>query len=179
MKAATRTPSPPGTSARGMARLSAVQAVFQLLQSEDKAADVVEQFLSFRVAEGGDAGMPVAADRPFFSSLVKGVEADQAALLELVEGSLAADWTLARLDRLMRAVLVTGVHEMKARRDVPAPVVLSEYARVAGQFYQGNEPGFVTSVLDRIGRRLRPDEFSERNDDAGKGTPDGAAPKPD
>ena len=174
MKAAAPRPAPPGTSARGMARLSAVQAVFQLMQSGDKAADVVDQFLRYRVGEGGDAGMPVEADRPFFSALVKGVEADQPALLELVESSLAADWKLARLDRLMRAVLVTGVHEMKARRDVPAPVVLSEYARVAGQFYQGNEPGFVTSVLDRIGRRLRPEEFAERKDDA---TPNGPAPK--
>ena len=148
-----------------MARLSAVQAVFQLLQGDDKASDIVAQFLDFRMAEGGDAGMPGEADRPFFSSLVRGVEADQAALLQLVEGALASDWTLARLDRLMRAVLVTGVHEMKARRDVPAPVIISEYGRVAGEFYQGNEPGCVTSVLDRVGRRLRPDEVRNGKDD--------------
>ncbi|TXL72497.1 transcription antitermination factor NusB [Vineibacter terrae] len=163
MSAAVRKSEPSGPSARGMARLSAVQAVFQLLQSDDKASDVVEQFLKFRIAEGGDAGMPAEADRPFFRSLVSGVEADQAALMALVEGALASDWKIARLDRLMRAVLVTGVHEMKARRDVPAAVILSEYARVAGQFYQGNEPGFVTSVLDRIGRQLRPDEFAARD----------------
>jgi len=152
-----------GASARSLARLSAVQAVFQMLQSDDKASDVVDQFLKFRVAEGGDAGMPAEADRPFFKSLVSGVEADQPALMALIEGALASDWTIARLDRLMRAVLVTAVHEMKARRDVPAPVVLSEYARVAGQFYQGNEPGFVTSLLDRVGRQLRPDEFEARD----------------
>lgn len=178
MTAARKSDSPPGTSARGKARLAAVQAVFQLLQSEDKAVDVVEQFLRYRTAESGDAGMPVEADRPFFTSLVKGVEADRAALLELIEGSLSADWKIGRLDRLMRAVLVTAVHEMKARKDVPAPVVLSEYARIAGQFYLGNEPGFVTATLDRIGRRLRPDEFKERPDAGGGGDSSGSpAPK--
>jgi N utilization substance protein B len=106
---------------------------------------------------------------------VSGVEADQPALLALVEGALARDWKLARLDRLMRAVLVTGVHEMKARRDVPAPVILSEYARIAGQFYQGKEPGFVTSLLDRVGRQLRPDEFGPPRDEGGGS--DGAAPQ--
>lgn len=174
MKAAARSAGPPGTGARSMARLSAVQAVFQLLQGDDKAAEVVDQFLRFRVPEGGDAGMPVEADRPFFTLLVRGVETDQAALLELVQGALASGWTIARLDRLMRAVLMTGVHEMKARRDVPAPVILSEYARIAGQFYQGREPTFVTSVLDRIGRTLRPDEFPDRKDDGPSGD---AAPK--
>ncbi|MCW5746645.1 MAG: hypothetical protein KIT36_10650 [Alphaproteobacteria bacterium] len=139
--------------------MSAVQAVFQLLQGDDKAGDIVDQFLRYRTAEGGEAGMAADADRPFFADLVRGVEADLPALSALVEGALAQDWTLARLDRLMRAVLVTGVQEMKARRDVPAPVILSEYARIAGQFYQGNEPGFVTSLLDRVGRQLRPDEF--------------------
>ncbi len=155
-----------------MARLAAVQAVFQMLQGEDKASDVVDQFLRFRSGEQDDAGMPAEADRAFFSSLVRGVETDQAALFGLVEGALASDWTLGRMDRLMRAVLVTAVHEMKSRRDVPAPVVLSEYARVAGQFYQGNEPGFVTSVLDRVGRGLRPEEFASRD-----AASDGSVPK--
>ncbi len=163
MNAAVRKSESSGVNTRSLARLSAVQAVFQLLQSDDKASDVVDQFLKFRVAEGGDAGMPAEADRAFFKSLVSGVEADQPALTALIEGALASGWTMARLDRLMRAVLVTGVHEMKARRDVPAHVVLSEYARVAGQFYEGNEPGFVTSLLDRVGRQLRPDEFAARD----------------
>ncbi|WP_178130620.1 transcription antitermination factor NusB [Reyranella sp. CPCC 100927] len=163
MNAAVRKSESSGVNTRSLARLSAVQAVFQLLQSDDKASDVVDQFLKFRVAEGGDAGMPAEADRTFFKSLVSGVEADQPALAALIEGALASGWTMARLDRLMRAVLMTGVHEMKARRDVPAHVVLSEYARVAGQFYEGNEPGFVTSLLDRVGRQLRPDEFTARD----------------
>jgi N utilization substance protein B len=154
--------------ARSSARLSAVQAVFQMLQGDDTARDVVDQFLKFRTGDSGDAGMPADADQAFFADLVGGVEADQPALTSLVEGALARDWTLARLDRLMRAVLVTGVHEMKARRDVPAPVIISEYGRVAGQFYQGNEPGFVTSLLDRVGRQLRPDEFA--TPDAADGT---------
>jgi N utilization substance protein B len=166
VSAAARSAEPAPGSARGKARLAAVQAVFQLLQGDDKAGDIVEQFLRFRTAEGGDAGMARDADRPFFTALVRGVETDQAALTTLIEGALARGWTIARLDRLMRAVLLTAVHEMAARRDVPALVILSEYARVAGQFYQGNEPAFVTSVLDRVGRQLRPGEFVEREGDA-------------
>jgi N utilization substance protein B len=178
VSAARKSDAAPAISARGKARLAAIQAVFQILQNEDKAVDVVEQFLRYRVADGGDAGMPVEADRPFFTSLVKGVEADLPDLLERVENSLSADWKMGRLDRLMRAVLVTAVHEMKARKDVPAPVVLSEYARIAGQFYLGNEPGFVTATLDRIGRDLRPAEFTPRREAAGGGkAPDGTAPK--
>jgi hypothetical protein len=61
---------------------------------------------------------------------------------------------------------------------VPAPVVLSEYARIAGQFYLGNEPGFVTATLDRIGRGLRPSEFTPRREAVGDGkAPDDMAPK--
>ncbi|HJQ59715.1 MAG TPA: transcription antitermination factor NusB [Vineibacter sp.] len=176
MTAVARSAGSAPISARGKARLSAVQAVFQLLQGDDSAGDIVDQFLRFRTAEGGDAGMARDADRPFFTALVRGVEADRAVLGGLVEGALARDWSLARLDRLMRAVLMTGIHEMKARRDVPARVILSEYAVIAGQFYQGNEPGFVTSVLDRVGRQLRPEEFDDQGGDgpAGEAAPKGA-----
>jgi len=39
-------------------------------------------------------------------------------------------------------------------------VAINEYVDIAHAFYADGEPGFVNSVLDRIAREVRPDEFS-------------------
>ncbi|QQS12575.1 MAG: transcription antitermination factor NusB [Rhodospirillales bacterium] len=150
----------PGRLRRSLARLSAVQAVYQLLAGDDAGADIVEQFLNFRAADSGDAGMSPDAERPFFKALVQGVDADRAALVALVEEGQAESWPWKRLDRLIQAIILTGAWELKGRVDVPARVVITEYMHITSAFYQGRESGFVNASLDRLARRLRPDEFT-------------------
>ncbi|MEO8559584.1 MAG: transcription antitermination factor NusB, partial [Rhodospirillales bacterium] len=36
---------------------------------------------------------------------------------------------------------------------------INEYVEIAHAFYDDAEPGFVNSVLDRLARQLRPQEF--------------------
>ena len=43
---------------------------------------------------------------------------------------------------------------------MPARVVINEYVTIAHAFYADGEPGFVNSILDRIARDKRPDEFA-------------------
>ena len=45
------------------------------------------------------------------------------------------------------------------RRDVPARVVVTEYADVAAAFVGRDETGMVNAVLDQLARRLRAGEF--------------------
>jgi N utilization substance protein B len=42
------------------------------------------------------------------------------------------------------------------RRDVPAPVVISEYVDVAKAFFAGEEPALVNGVLDSLAKTIRP-----------------------
>jgi N utilization substance protein B len=75
-----------------------------------------------------------------------------------VSDSLAQDWTWARVDRLVRAILLAGAYELAHRHDVPLRVVINEYVEIAHAFYDKGEPSFINSVLDRVARQARPSD---------------------
>ena len=95
------------------------------------------------------------ADIDFFDDLVTGAHARADEIDALIEGKLASGWTLARLDKPMKAILRAGTYELLARRDVPVGVVITEYLDVADAFYDKREKGFVNGLLDGIAKGVR------------------------
>ena len=149
----------PIPSRRHAARLAAVQALYQWQEGQDSPAIIVEQFLNVRTGETGEAGMRRDADRPFFSEIVVGAVAGAEDFQKTITEALAKDWTWARIDRLVRAILLAGVYELTNRKDVPARVSINEYVEIAHAFYDKGEPTFVNSVLDRVARQVRATEL--------------------
>jgi len=157
---------------RGLARVAAVQALFQWLQGNDEPREVVTQFLRFRSREDdGEGGMPQDADRSFFQEVVSGASKRGEEYDKTIAANLRENWTLERIDKLMRAILLAGIYELDRRNDVPARVVIAQYVGVAQQFFAGGEPAFVNATLDRVARDLRASEFGAPKDSP---APDGA-----
>ena len=151
----------PRRSGRSAARLAAVQALYQIGMGGAGPREVIAEFVEHRFdGEEGGGKMP-PADRELFAELVMGVSDRREEVDGLVADALSADWTLARLELLVRTVLEAGAWESLACPDVPARVVIDEYVEVAHAFFSRGEPGLVNGVLDRICRRLRPDEFAD------------------
>ena len=151
-----------GRQARSVARLAAVQALYQMEAAGAGVETVVREFSDHRF--GGDMeGSPLAeADEVFFGQLVRGVVKDQFAVDQAVAKHLAAGWRLDRLDATLRAILRAGAFELTERRDVPVEVAIDEYVELAKSFFEGPEPGFVNAALDAIARDRSPpsDEHS-------------------
>jgi len=145
----------PPPSRRQAARLAAVQALYQWQEGEHEPGEIVDQFLNVRTGEEGEGGMRRDADRPLFKDVVVGAASHREELEKMVGGALAKDWTWARIDRLVRAILLAGVYELVHRRDVPPKVAINEYVEIAHAFYDQGEPTFVNSVLDRVARQER------------------------
>lgn len=148
--------------ARSAARLSAVQALYQMAISGGTADAVIHQFATSepngRVDED-DA--PIAeADTVLFADLVRGTHAHLAQVDKMLSACLDDAWPAERMEILLRAVLRCGAYEMYTRSSVPARVVISEYVRVADAFFDGKEPALVNAVLDRLARVLRPEELA-------------------
>jgi len=147
-------------SRRQAARLAAVQALYQWQEGEHGPAEIVDQFLNVRTSEAGEGGMRRDADKPLFKDVVEGTVAHKDELEEIVSAALAQGWTWARIDRLVRAILLAGAYELVHRKDVPPRVAINEYVEIAHAFYDQGEPSFVNSVLDRVGRQTRSAELS-------------------
>lgn len=151
--------------ARRATRLAAVQALYQMELAGGGASEVAQEFVEHRFADLAEAH-GATPDEAFFTAIVEGVPDNQVEIDRTIAGALSANWSLARVDSILRAILRAAVFELVARRDVPAKAVIDEYVAVAGAFFGGDEPGFVNAALDTIAKRKRAAEF-------GLPTPDG------
>lgn len=144
-----------GRQARSVARLAAVQALYQLEVSGAGVEAVVREFSDHRF--GADIeGEPLAdADEGFFAEIVRGVVAEQAAVDQAIAKRLASNWRLERIDATARAILRCGAFELIRRQDVPTEVAIDEYVEIAKSFFEGPEPGFVNACLDGVARDER------------------------
>lgn len=152
--------SSPPKQARSVARLAAVQALYQMEVSSVGAEAVIREFSEHRFDRDlpGDSGedMTLAqADEVFFADLVRGVVARQKAIDRAVVRRLATGWKLDRLDATVRAILRAGAYELSERPDVPTEVVIDEYVELAKSFFEGPEPGFVNGALDAVAQDVR------------------------
>jgi N utilization substance protein B len=148
-------------ASRSVARLAAVQALYQMEVSSIGVEHVIREFTEHRfdrALEGadGDGVTLAAADEAFFAELVRGVVAEQTKIDAAIAKRLAENWRLDRLDATVRAILRAGAYELAHRPDVPTEVAIDEYVEVAKSFFEGTEPGFVNGALDAVARDVRP-----------------------
>ncbi len=141
--------------ARTVARLAAVQALYQMELSGAGVEVVIREFSDFRFDSDMEGERLAQADEAFFAEIVRGVVLSQAEVDRAVARRLAKDWRLNRLDATLRAILRAGAFELMRRPDVPAEVVIDEYLEIAKSFFEGPEPGFVNGALDGIARDAR------------------------
>ena len=128
-----------------------------------------ERAIAGKWVERGGLNRRIQIDVPdeLFAELVRGVARAREELDRMLGEQLVADWPLARIEKVMAAVLRAGAYELMHRPDVPARVVINEYVDVAHAFFEGKEIGMVNGVLDRLARILRAAEMGEV--DGGKG----------
>ena len=107
----------------------------------------------------GETYLP--ADHQFFRDIIQGVMREQQRIDVAVDRILTDDWPLRRIEAVLRAVLRAGAYELFERPDIPARVIIAEYADVADAFVDREEVGMVNAVLDRIAKRIRPSELGE------------------
>ena len=145
---------------RGAARLAAVQALYQMDIAGAGLNDILAQFESHWLGREVEGAQYLPAEAAFFRDIVTGVVREQRALDPQIDEALQSSWPLKRIETVLRAAMRAGAYELAHRRDVPARVVVSEYADVAAAFVERDETGMVNAVLDLLARKLRGDEFT-------------------
>jgi N utilization substance protein B len=147
---------------RGAARLAAVQALYQMDIAGAGIYEIFAEFESHWLGREVEGAEYLPAEAAFFRDVVSGVVREQRRLDPRIDAALASGWPLKRIEALLRAVLRAGAYELEHRKDVPARVVVAEYADVAGAFVDRDETGMVNAVLDQLARQSRGEEFAAR-----------------
>jgi N utilization substance protein B len=100
-----------GAPRQSAARLAAVQALYQVELSDDSADDVVLQFLENRRegeidAPEGEPAVPPKTE--LMTEIVRGVHGRLADLDDMLGAALSDDWSVARVEHVLRCILRAG-----------------------------------------------------------------------
>jgi N utilization substance protein B len=147
--------TPAARQARSVARLAAIQALYQMEVSGVGADAVVREFVDHRFDRDIEDERLAQADEAFFGEIVRGVVASQGQIDQAIARRLAQGWRLERIDATVRAILRSGAYELMRCPDIPREVSIDEYVEIAKSFFDGPEPGFVNAALDAIARDER------------------------
>lgn len=151
---------------RTLARVAAVQALYQSEQNGESAETVIDQFIRHRLGTmagelGFEDGRVPDAHAPLFARIVRSATEQQDAIDPMIANLLPETWPMSRLDPVLRALLRAAAAEMRMSDGPPARVVINEYLDVAHGFLPDEAVQLGNAVLDRIARGLRPGEFAD------------------
>lgn len=141
--------------ARTVARLAAVQALYQLELAGEGVETVITEFSNHRFDADIEGEALAEADEAWFADIVRGVIAGQKDIDASVKARLASNWRLERLDATLRALLRCGAWELAHKTEVPKEIVIDEYVELAKAFFDEGDAKFVNAALDGVARDVR------------------------
>ena len=140
---------------RAGARLAAVQALYEMEQTEKSAKATIRAFMEDRLGIGPDERPVEEADPDLFKAILNAVVEHQAVIDTAILSRLSEGWKLTRLDATTRAILRAGAAEFIVHQELSEAVILDEYVSLAYYFFDETEAKFVNAVLQNVGRDLR------------------------
>ncbi|WP_426042272.1 transcription antitermination factor NusB [Brevundimonas sp. TWP2-3-4b1] len=141
--------------ARTVARLAAVQALYQMELAGEGVETVITEFSNHRFDADIEGEALAEADEAWFADIVRGVIAGQKDIDASVTARLASNWRLERLDATLRALLRCGAWELTHKTEVPKEIVIDEYVELAKAFFDEGDAKFVNAALDGVARDVR------------------------
>jgi transcription antitermination protein NusB len=143
------------SKSRSVARLAAVQALYQLDMEKSGIAKLLAEFHAHRLGAEIDDVQYAGAEVDFFDDIVSGVDARRAEIDTMIESKLGDQWKISRLDKTMLQILRAGIYELIARPDVPKASVIGEYIDVAHAFFDEKDAKFANGLLDAVAKDVR------------------------
>ncbi|PZX16060.1 NusB antitermination factor [Palleronia aestuarii] len=145
---------------RSVARLYAVQALFQMEHSDLSIDRVRAEFEDHRFGAAYEEGEMAEGDVDLFRKILEDAVSRQTRIDQMTDRALVAKWPIDRIDPTLRALFRAAGAELVAG-SAPPRVVIVEFVDVAKAFYpEGREFRFVNAVLDHMAREAKPEAFA-------------------
>ena len=126
-----------------LSRSEARQEAFKLIFGINQHNDDLE-FLFDNLTEEN----PKAEEAmPYIREVVEGVSAHYDELSEIISRNLAKGWTIERISKPSKAILMLAIYEIKYVEDVPERVAVNEAVELAKKFDEPQAAPFVNGVL--------------------------------
>ncbi|KKB96834.1 hypothetical protein SZ25_00067 [Candidatus Arcanobacter lacustris] len=142
-------------SNKSSARLASVQHIYAMeIDQNFDQKKLQKDLLSYYKSQGDSDGI-IMPHKELFSKLTSLVMAEKSTIDDIIIKYLTKDWTIDKLNLVLKSILRCGIAEMIYMKEVPTKVIINEYATIAGSFFDSKETGFVNSILDKISLEFR------------------------
>ncbi|MFA4994575.1 MAG: transcription antitermination factor NusB [Bdellovibrionales bacterium] len=145
----------PDNAMRRLARLAAVQGLYQIALSAEPAETLICRFCDDPSVLLQEEQTIVAIDGELFGAIVAGVHKNQSDLDGMIAGALDPRFSTDRLELLLKIILRAGAFELLHRPETPEGVIVNDYVDVGHGFFNAKEPGLINGILDRLAKKLR------------------------
>lgn len=138
-----------------VARLLAVQALYQALHSGQSIPAVIDEYLAHRVGmevEGEKLPLP---DGVLFKNILNGAQEQMADIDVLIRANSRKAVDGRDIELLLKGILICGTYELMSHQAIDSPLIINDYLNVAHGFYGKSEVGYVNAVLDAVSKALR------------------------
>lgn len=143
-------------AAKRLARLAAVQALYEGAFEQEPLEGIIGRYIEQDFAllrEEFDGG--ASPDVPLFRAIVQGAATQLENLDTMISGAASGKVSGERFEKLLRAILRAGAHELHQHGNIPVGIIINDYVDVARVFFDGKEPGMVNGILDKLAGKLR------------------------
>ncbi|MBQ7751679.1 MAG: transcription antitermination factor NusB [Clostridia bacterium] len=124
------------------ARKEAFKLIFELNQHTDELDFLFDNLL---------LECPLAeSSMPYIKSVVTGSLECYDEIIKIISENLAKGWTVERISKPSRAILILAIYEIKYADDVPAKVAVNEAVELAKEFDEPPAAAFVNGVLSGV-----------------------------
>jgi len=124
-------------------RKDARQEAFKLIFGLNQHTDELEFLFENLTADTPEA----ISAMPYIREVVTGVLEHYDELLEIISKNLKKGWSIERISKPARAILLLAVYEIKYVEDVPEKVAVNEAVELAKMFDEPQSAAFVNGVL--------------------------------
>ncbi len=93
-------------------------------------------------------------DKIFFKRIFNNVFEKEEFIFGLITKNLESSWTLARLSKVLQAILRVAISEMITYPKTSMGIIVTEYLMLAESFSIEKENNFINAILDKIHKTL-------------------------
>ncbi|MAQ71218.1 MAG: nusB family protein [Alphaproteobacteria bacterium] len=137
------------------ARLSAVQAVYQMHMNEQKAQSAIEEYLSLRAGMDVDGETFIEPNGALFQNIVEGVGEKHGDLQQTIISLLGTkEGRKKPVEPLLNAILLCGAYELLFNDKTDNPIIINDYIEISKGFYEGREKDMVNAILDKLSKTM-------------------------
>ncbi len=137
---------------RSLARLLAVQAMYEMEMAGGNIDKIVKDYVNHRIyspiKEDGNLDFS-RVDKKYFEALMIGCYKIIPDIDMRVQNSLK-NRTLSQIEAILLIILRLGIYEGLYMKKTKKLIVIDEYVDLTKSFFDRDEPAFVNAILDKV-----------------------------